>query len=146
MNSLPDKLAEYDATVLYSLFSPSMKKMIDVDPFTKTFVVREVGSQKPIYTIPRDYLKTYNDNFTSQQVKFISWHGERSLRLIDINSEPKLDVIIEIDSAQNLKNKEPIIKEVASCVTPFLTHEEINKYLNQRDIMEDEDGKPEYIT
>ena len=122
MNSLPDKLAEYDATVLYSLFSPSMKKMIDVDPSTKTFVVREVGSQKPSFVIPRDYLKTYDDNLTSQQVKFISWYDENSLRLIDINSEPKMEVIIDIKPNQDVEDQANLtnFEELASCVTPFL--------------------------
>ena len=53
LTSVPMALAEYDASILYSLFSPTLKEFIDINLKQQSWVVKStLHPDRPAFKIP----------------------------------------------------------------------------------------------
>ena len=86
-----------DSFSLSLLFSPNLKHYIDIDIKNDAYCIKHVDSDDPIYTIPKDFLLLPKDETKLiMQTKFIAWESDHKLKFLDIDANPPIEKIIEV--------------------------------------------------
>ena len=101
----PLNLAEYDAFILYSLFSPNLQEFIDVDQSknNQAFVIKNTFNGRINHRIARTWLPvSKREDQQSLQAKFITWEDNDRLRILDINQNPRIEEVIKLPFADEL--------------------------------------------
>ena len=91
-------LAEYDASILYSLFSPTLKEFIDINLKDQSWVVKNtLHPDKPAFKIPNSILPLPNqENYQSMLAKFIAWYDKDCIRATDARNKEDIEIIFKL--------------------------------------------------
>ena len=94
----PMNLAEYDATILYNLFSPDLREFVDINLKEQSWIVRQTcNPDGPTYKIPNSILPLpTQENYQCMLAKFIAWYDKNHIRAIDARNKEKIEIIFKL--------------------------------------------------
>ena len=103
---------------MFCLFSPDFEKHIDVDPFKRSWLVRNSKSGEVLFKIPNTFL-ALSGLSTEQimtQARLIAWNTNNQINLIDVSADPFIQETIEIPNQPALQdpNQELSYEKIAS--------------------------------
>ena len=151
-------LAEFDASILYNLFSPDLSEYIDINLKDHCWVIKGTENPDHQYKISSSILELPAREVNQcMQAKFIRWHDCNSIRVIDMSQTQKLEIIFELPdkpeirkSGQGIQQKNmrsdihERVKHIASSYMPFV---EKTHYLSKETFDDqDDEGAAEAVT
>jgi hypothetical protein len=90
-------LAEFDATILYGLFSPDLKEFIDINLKDECWVIKNTDDPDIQYKITNSVLELPNrEVYQCLQAKFVKWFDKNSIKVINMSHEEKFEVILRL--------------------------------------------------
>ena len=120
---LPLSISDNDPYQQFCLFSPNFDKHFDIeiDQLGRgTFVVRDAKKGLVDYKFPTTLLSfdQRNKDQIMMQTRFMAWHSQNQVAIIDINAEPPIEGIFEIPT--EIATDEQRISQVTTAAVPFL--------------------------